>query len=111
MSECEGKPYWLVGSDGGVFAFGDAPFLGSLPSLGLSPDPGEEVVGLARSPGGYWLVPSLGPVARFGDVPDFGYYQPPPWQRDHIVDVENTDAGGYTTGTSLRALVGWGSQP
>jgi hypothetical protein len=25
----DGKGYWLIGSDGGVFAFGDAPFLGS----------------------------------------------------------------------------------
>ena len=24
---------WLVGSDGGVFAFGNAPFIGSLPSM------------------------------------------------------------------------------
>ena len=23
--------YWLIGSDGGIFAFGDAPFVGSLP--------------------------------------------------------------------------------
>jgi hypothetical protein len=27
--------YWLVGSDGGVFAFGDAPSLGSLPGLNV----------------------------------------------------------------------------
>jgi hypothetical protein len=27
--------YWLVGSDGGIFAFGDAPFVGSLPGLGI----------------------------------------------------------------------------
>ena len=25
--------YWLIGSDGGIFAFGDAPFVGSLPGL------------------------------------------------------------------------------
>ncbi len=27
--------YWLIGSDGGVFAFGDAGFIGSLPGLGV----------------------------------------------------------------------------
>ena len=27
----DGGGYWLVGSDGGVYAYGDAPFLGSLP--------------------------------------------------------------------------------
>ncbi len=30
----DGACYWLIGSDGGVFAFGDAVNLGSLPSLG-----------------------------------------------------------------------------
>ncbi len=27
--------YWLIGADGGIFAFGDAPFVGSLPALGI----------------------------------------------------------------------------
>jgi len=27
--------YWLIGSNGGVFAFGDAPNVGSLPGLGV----------------------------------------------------------------------------
>ena len=31
-----GGGYWLVGSDGGVFAFGDATSQGSLPGLGVS---------------------------------------------------------------------------
>ena len=26
--------YWLIGSDGGTFSFGDAGFVGSLPGLG-----------------------------------------------------------------------------
>jgi len=30
-----GQGYWMIGSDGGVFAFGDAGFVGSLPGLGL----------------------------------------------------------------------------
>jgi hypothetical protein len=29
----DGAGYWLIGSDGGVFAFGDAGFVGSLPGL------------------------------------------------------------------------------
>ncbi len=28
--------YWLIGADGGVFAFGDAAMLGSLPALGIT---------------------------------------------------------------------------
>jgi hypothetical protein len=30
-----GAGYWLIGADGGVFAFGDAGFIGSLPGLGV----------------------------------------------------------------------------
>jgi hypothetical protein len=28
--------YWLVGSDGGIFSFGDAPYDGSVPAMGIS---------------------------------------------------------------------------
>ena len=38
----DSKGYWLVGADGGVFAFGDAPNLGSLPGVGVNVD---DVVG------------------------------------------------------------------
>jgi hypothetical protein len=31
----DGGGYWLIGSDGGVFAFGDASFIGSLPGLNV----------------------------------------------------------------------------
>ena len=31
-----GKGYWLVGSDGGIFAYGDAQFYGSTGSLHLN---------------------------------------------------------------------------
>ena len=29
----DGMGYWLVGSDGGLFSFGDATYFGSLPGL------------------------------------------------------------------------------
>jgi hypothetical protein len=31
----DGGGYWLIGSDGGVFAFGDATSQGSLPGVGV----------------------------------------------------------------------------
>jgi hypothetical protein len=30
----DGSGYWLVGADGGVFAFGEAPFHGSAVTVG-----------------------------------------------------------------------------
>ena len=39
----DGEGYWLVGSDGGVFSFGDAKFYGSTGSLHLN----KPIVGLA----------------------------------------------------------------
>ncbi|HEY5098042.1 MAG TPA: transglycosylase family protein, partial [Acidimicrobiales bacterium] len=58
--------YWLVASDGGTFAFGDADFYGS--ATGLSPT--STIVGLAASPDGrgYWEAAANGAVYAFGDA-------------------------------------------
>jgi superoxide dismutase, Cu-Zn family len=62
--------YWLVAADGGVFAFGDAPFLGGLGGTRLN----SPIVGMASSPSGagYWLVAADGGVFAFGDAPFSG---------------------------------------
>ena len=59
-----GGGYWIAASDGGVFAFGDAKFLGSAAATKLN----KPVVGMAASPGkeGYWLVASDGGVFAYG---------------------------------------------
>jgi len=62
-----GKGYWLVGSDGGVFAYGDADrTLGSLAGTHLN----GSIVGMAATPSGkgYWLVGSDGGVFAYGDA-------------------------------------------
>jgi hypothetical protein len=66
-----GTGYWLVGSDGGVFAYGDTLFFGSLPGLGLKV---QNIVGIAATPDGkgYWLVGSDGGVFSFGDARFYG---------------------------------------
>src|SRR4051794_40318234 len=45
--------YWVVGSDGGVYAYGAAPFKGSTGALHLN----RPVVAMAATPSaqGYWL--------------------------------------------------------
>jgi hypothetical protein len=42
-----GKGYWLVAADGGVFAYGDATFAGSLGATHLN----APIVGVAATPG------------------------------------------------------------
>jgi hypothetical protein len=62
-----GRGYWLVGADGGVFAFGDAPFLGSLGATRLK----TRIVAMAATTSGrgYWLADGGGTAIGFGDAP------------------------------------------
>ncbi|MGH9181274.1 MAG: kelch repeat-containing protein, partial [Acidimicrobiales bacterium] len=62
--------YWTVASDGGVFAFGGARFLGSTGALGLN----QPIKAMAPTPSGngYWLVAGDGGVFAFGDAGFFG---------------------------------------
>ena len=66
----DGKGYWLVASDGGIFTFGDANFYGSEGGMPLH----SPVVGLAATPDGkgYWLVASDGGIFTFGDAAFYG---------------------------------------
>jgi hypothetical protein len=63
----DGRGYWLVASDGGIFSFGDATFYGSTGSIHLN----QSIVGMAATPDGrgYWLVASDGGIFNFGDAP------------------------------------------
>jgi hypothetical protein len=58
-----------VGSDGGIFGFGNAAIYGSTGSLRLS----APLVGMAATPGGgYWLVASDGGIFNYGDAGFYG---------------------------------------
>ncbi|MEZ5280267.1 MAG: hypothetical protein R2770_07320 [Acidimicrobiales bacterium] len=65
----DGRGYYMVGSDGGIFTFGDAVFAGSVPQV--VPGPLDSPVnGLVVDPdgSGYWLVAGDGGVFAF-DAP------------------------------------------
>jgi len=68
-SSPSGAGYRLIGADGGVFAFGDDPFHGSMGGLTLN----APVIGIARdsATGGYWEVATDGGVFAF-DAAFFG---------------------------------------
>ncbi|MDB6027569.1 MAG: Esterase [Verrucomicrobiales bacterium] len=62
-----GQGYWIVGSDGGVFSFGDAGFYGSMGGQALN----SPVVAICARPqgDGYWLVAADGGIFTFGGAP------------------------------------------
>jgi hypothetical protein len=65
----DGGGYWLVASDGGVFAFGDAPFYGSMGGTPLN----QPIVGMAAdaATGGYWEAAADGGIFAF-NAPFYG---------------------------------------
>ncbi|WP_298210825.1 G1 family glutamic endopeptidase [Ferrimicrobium sp.] len=74
-----GTGYWLVASDGGIFNFGSAPFLGSTYTYGLTGLSGSKplnapVTAIVAAPSGegYWLIAEDGGVFDFGDAPFLG---------------------------------------
>jgi hypothetical protein len=101
-----GQGAFEVGSDGGVFAFGDAPFLGSLPELGVRP--AGSIVGIAAVPGGggYWLVGSDGGVFAFGDAPFLGGEN---GMRTPSAVALIAGAGGYVIVDKDESVHGFGS--
>ena len=65
-----GAGYYIVGSDGGVFAYGDAQFYGSMGGQTMN----APVVGmeLTSSGAGYWLLGQDGGIFAFGDAQFYG---------------------------------------
>ena len=62
----KGQGYWLVASDGGIFAFADSGFHGSTGAIKLN----QPIVGMTATPSGqgYWMVASDGGIFSFGDA-------------------------------------------
>ena len=92
----DGHGYWLAQADGGVAAFGDAEWQGSLPAQRARPT--APIVGIARAPGakGYWLAAADGRVYGFGGAHLYG---PPPTGPDLSAPVTaiaaTPDGKGY----------------
>jgi hypothetical protein len=70
-----GLGFYLVAADGGVFALGGAPFLGSMGGQKLNAPIVGITIGYPASPpnpSGYYLVAADGGVFAFGGIPFYG---------------------------------------
>ncbi|MDQ3944680.1 MAG: DUF3152 domain-containing protein [Actinomycetota bacterium] len=102
-----GGGYWVTAGDGGVFAFGDAPFLGR-PEGPLN----QPVVGIAASPSGqgYWLTAADGGVFAFGDAPFLGRPEGP--LNEPVVGIAASPSGqGYWLAAADGGVFAFGDAP
>jgi hypothetical protein len=89
----DGRGYWVVAADGGVFGFGDAGFYGSMGGRPLA----QPVVGMATTPDGrgYWVVAADGGVFGFGDAGFYGSMGGRPLDQPVVGMAATPDGRGY----------------
>lgn len=67
-SKAAGAGYYVLGDDGGIFTFGTAPFVGSVPGLQLGTPVSALRLAATRSGLGYHILGNDGGVFTFGDA-------------------------------------------
>jgi len=99
--------YWLVASDGGIFAFGGLPSYGSMGGQLLN----KPVVGMAATPnaGGYWLVASDGGIFSFGNASFHGSMGGQRLNRPIVGMAATPDGGGYWLVASDGGIFSFGN--
>ena len=101
--------YWEVASDGGIFAFGGAPFYGSMGGKPLN----QPIVGIAGTPTGtgYWQVASDGGLFAFGDAGFHGSMGGKPLNKPIVGMAPTPTGGGYWEVASDGGLFAFGNAP
>jgi len=102
----DGHGYWLATGDGGVFAFGDAAYLGSAAGTPLN----QPVVGIAATPDGhgYWLATGDGGVFAFGDAAYLGSAAGAPLNQPVVGIAATPDGHGYWLATGDGGVFAFG---
>ena len=105
----DGKGYWLVGADGGVFSYGDAPFDGSLGGVKLN----APIVAVAPHPTayGYWIVGADGGVLAFGASHFFGSTGNIKLNKPIVGIVSSATGNGYWLVASDGGIFAFGDAP
>ena len=108
-SAVSGPGYWLVGTDGTVYAVGDAGFFGSAagsalraPIVATSPTPDAK---------GYWLAAADGGVFAFGDAGYYGSAASLRLARPIVGMAATPDGKGYWLVGSDGGVLSFGDAP
>ena len=101
--------YWEVASDGGIFAFGGAPFYGSMGGKPLN----QPIVGIGGTPDGtgYWEVASDGGIFAFGGAGFHGSMGGKPLNQPIVGMAPTPTGGGYWEVASDGGLFAFGNAP
>jgi hypothetical protein len=104
-----GGGYWMVATDGGVFAYGDANFYGSTGAIHLN----KPIVGMAATPDGkgYWMVASDGGIFSFGDAAFYGSTGNIHLNKPIVGMASTPDGHGYWLAASDGGIFTFGDAP
>jgi ribosomal protein L24E len=102
-----GKGYYEVASDGGIFAFGNAQFYGSMGGKPLN----QPIVGIAATPtgGGYYEVASDGGIFAFGNAQFYGSMGGKPLNKPIVGMASTPTGGGYWEVASDGGIFAFGT--
>ena len=105
----DGNGYWMLSSDGGIFAYGDAAFYGSMGGQRLN----APAVGMASTAdgGGYWLVASDGGIFAFGDAAFLGSRGGQPLNKPIVGMAADPGREGYWLVASDGGIFSYGDAP
>ena len=101
--------YWLVASDGGIFAYGDAGFFGS--TGGKRWWRRSSAWPATPDGGGYWLVASDGGIFSFGDAHFYGSMGGKPLNQPIVGMAATPDGLGYWLVASDGGIFAFGDAP
>ena len=98
--------YWLTTANGGIYAFGQVPALGSPVGFGLN----RPVVGMTPSPDkkGYWIASSDGGIFNFGDAGFYGSAGGLALNEPIVGMAATPDGGGYWLVASDGGIFAYG---
>jgi 3D (Asp-Asp-Asp) domain-containing protein len=101
-----GSGYWLASANGGVFAYGDAPFHGSAAAGPLN----QPVIDIVATPSGqgYWLVAADGGIFSYGNARFLGSTGALPLNQPVVGMAATPSGNGYWLAAADGGIFSYG---